>query len=204
MTIPVLRSALHGVGRLGLAFLILAGCGTVSPRDTGEPLAQDEALIAPHLRLKIPRPQALNQTATITQSVVAHYRDATYSFEANIALAPDSLELVALDGMGRRALTITWSGNNLRYQPALWLPPSLRPSNILADMTIAYWPDRALRAALAEATITTTSQRRTISANGADIVVVEYGSGTGWNRSAHFRNLAFGYSLDIQSVQFSP
>jgi hypothetical protein len=204
MTTPVLRAAYRSFGRLAFVFSIAAGCASVNPREGGNPVAQDEALISPNTRLKIPSAQALNQTATITQSVVAHYRDATYSFEANIAVTPDSLDLVALDGMGRRALTITWTGNTLRYQPAPWLPPSLRPSNILADLTITYWPDPALRAALGEATITTTSQRRTISANGADIVVVEYGAGTGWNRSAHLRNLAFGYSLDIQSVQISP
>jgi hypothetical protein len=204
MTLPVLCAALLSLGRTGVAFLILAGCSSANPREGGEPTAQDEALIAPNIRLRIPTPQALNQTAMITQSVVAHYRDATYSFEANIDLTPDSLQLIAIDGMGRRALTISWTGDNLRYQPAPWLPASLRLSNILADMTITYWPDSALRAALAAATISTTSQRRTVSANGTDIVIVEYGSGTGWNRSAHFRNLAFGYSLEIQSAQISP
>ena len=33
------------------------------------------------------------------------------------------------------------------------------------------------------------------------IVVVDYGQGDGWNRSAHVRNVVFGYELDIQSVE---
>jgi len=73
-------------------------------------------------------------------------------------------------------------------------------------MTITYWPDSALRAALAAATISTTSQ----TSHGfrpmeRTIVIVEYGSGTGLESGARIsrKPCLLVTNLEIQSAQIS-
>jgi hypothetical protein len=184
--------------------LCLAGCATSErPRIA---LAPDEAVLAPSVTLTIPPPKVLARATTASQIVVAHFRRVNYTFQAQIALMPDSLKLVALDAMGRRALTVTWTQAGIDYQTAPWLPARLRPADILGGIALVYWPDEALRGALRSsgAELNSTEQKRVVKAHGQDIVVVDYESGTGWNRAAHLRNLAFGYSLDIQSAEVAP
>ena len=186
---------------LALGLLLQACVPTTPPLPPGTP--DDAALIAPHVLYKVPVPGALQDTIAVQQMIVARYRGQSFGFEAQIAITPQNLDLVAVDGLGRRALTIGWDGRELRYEPAPWLPPIFRPSDILASMSMAYWPDDAVRAALAEAkgTVTTSATQRTIAVNGKPLVVVDYGQGDGWSRSAHVKNMVFGYELDIQSVE---
>jgi hypothetical protein len=91
-------------------------------------------------------------------------------------------------------------------QAAPWLPKTIRPADILADIALVYWPEEELTAPLAAsgATLMQTGNSRKISSNGRDIVAVDYGPGKGWSRSAKLRNLAFGYEIDIQSVAIGP
>jgi hypothetical protein len=181
--------------------LAVAACAPMPPK-LPPGIGDDTAVIAPKVLYKVPPPDALGGAVTVQQMIVARYRGQSFSFEAQIAITPQSLDLVAVDGLGRRALTIGWNGHDLRYEPAPWLPPIFRPADILTSMTIAYGPEDAIRAALADAgaTVTTTAARRTVAIDGKPLVVVDYGQGDGWSRSAHVRNAAFGYELDIQSV----
>jgi hypothetical protein len=188
---------------VGLAMgLMLQACVPTMPNLPPDTPA-DTAVIAPHVLYKVPAPDALQGSVAVQQMIVARYRGQSFSFEAQIAITPQRLDLVAVDGLGRRALTIGWDGRDLRYEPAPWLPPIFRPSDILASMSIAYWPEDAVRTALAQtkATVTTSPAQRIVSVDGKPLVVVDYGQGDGWNRAAHVRNAVFGYELDIQSAE---
>jgi hypothetical protein len=182
---------------------ILSGCVSAPP---GANIAPDEAAIAPQITFKIPPPSSVGRSVTATQTVVAKFRGNSFTFQSQIGITANGLELVALDGMGRRALTLTWNASGIDAKPAPWLPPMLRPSDILAGIAMVYWPDDALSATLKNsgATLAIQPGRRTIKTARGDIVVIDYGSGEGWNRSAHLRNVAFGYDLDIQSVELAP
>jgi hypothetical protein len=81
-----------------------------------------------------------------------------------------------------------------------------RPADILAAFVIAYWPDDVVAAAMkgSAVTVATKDGVRRISRNGRDLIVVTYGPGEGWNRSATLKNLAFGYEIDIQSAENKP
>lgn len=184
---------------IGLA-LLLAGCAA-RPH-----LANDEALIAPNVVFFVPPPDASAAPKAVTQSIVAHYRDQSFTFDAQIQIAPNDLDLVALDGLGRRALTVHWKAGKMDFEAAPWLPPSMRPADILADIAIVYAPEQQVGQAIARSggTLTTTPTGRTIAKGGRDLIVVDYGDGDGWNRSAKLRNLAFGYEIDIRSTELSP
>jgi uncharacterized protein DUF3261 len=199
----MIQASRRSILALGIATVLLQACVPTVQVPPGVP--DDAAVIAPNILYKVPPPGALQGSITVQQLIVARFRGQSFSFEAQIAITPQQLDLVALDGLGRRALTIGWNGHDLHYEPAPWLPPIFRPADILTSMSIAYWPEDAVRAALAgtKATVTTSATQRVIALNGKPLVVVDYGQGDGWSRPAHVRNAVFGFELDIQSAELA-
>jgi hypothetical protein len=184
-----------------VASMVLAGCAQMPKPPPGYPA--NWAIVAPRVNFVLPPPSAIDKPVDIAQTVVSHYGSKSFAFDARIQVNPDELDFVALDGFGRRALTITWKGDTPVYTTAPWLPPMLRPANVLADFMICYWPDDALAAAIkgSGATLVSTPTSRKIVRDKRDLIVVEYGKGEGWNRPAKLRNLAFGYEIDVQSAE---
>jgi hypothetical protein len=178
----------------------LAGCAT-----TREPERGAEAMIAPAVRFATPGPRALGYRVAAEQLVSAHYRGDSFVWEAHIGVTPERLEIIGLDGFGRRAFTMSWRGDGLSYEAASWLPAAIKPGNVLADIALLYWPQEAVEAALAGsgAIVVTTASRRSVMLAGSEIIRVDYddSGASAWNGTAHLRNLAFGYQLDIQSVR---
>ncbi len=189
------RSTLRSRG-LVLLFL-LAGCATM-------PAPDEAAALAPGLHFKMPRPAALGREIDVVQHVTAHYKEQTVSFEARLSITTAELTLVGLDALGRRGLTLTWDGKSVQTETASWLPASIRPQNMLADIGLIYWPEASVRDGLvgAGAALDAMPQGRRITQQGRDIVRIDYDppQGPSWTGSVHLRNLAFGYSLDIDSV----
>jgi hypothetical protein len=183
-----------------LLVLPLTGCVGASL-----PLQGDTAFIAPNTRFRIPPPSLLHQTVAVAQTVQADYGGVGKVFEAQIAITPEGLDLVALDGLGRRALTISWHGHDPHAEVAPWLPEGVSPANMLADIALLYWPEVVLRPALlaAGARLEATSSRRTIYAGGSEVIRIDYAR-PGWGGQALLRNLAFGYSLSVNSVLLAP
>ncbi len=180
--------------------LLLQACRT-------EPaLPPDQAFIAPGIAIAVPGPAALGRSATVAQTVTAQFRGQSFVFQGYVNFGPDTLELAALDGLGRRLFTVHWRGGAFDYQPSPSMPSDLRPANMLADMALIYWPAEALRPILAQAgaELSETPSTRTIRHGGEAVIQIDYANGHGWTGEAHYRNLAFAYSLDIQSAEVSP
>jgi hypothetical protein len=178
----------------------LAGCAAVRDADRGA-----DAMIAPAVRFAVPEPQALGYRVAAEQLVSAHYRGDAFVWEAHIDVSPERLEIVGLDGFGRRAFTITWQGDALSCEAASWLPTAIKPGNVLADIALLYWPQKAVQAALAgsSAIVVTTAAARSVTVGSTEILHVDYddAGASVWNGTVHLRNLAFGYQLDIQSAR---
>lgn len=165
--------------------------------------------IAPDLTLILPRPGDLGQVIEVTQLVTARYGSQSYAFEGHVSATPERFLMVGLDGLGRRTMTITWTDTEVTYESPPWVPTQLRPENVLADMVLLYWPEASVRQALAASggTVVTAPNRRTITRNGAMVVEIDYQpatDGSPWSGQARYRNLAFNYELEIQSVRSSP
>jgi len=181
-----------------LLALFLPACAASSPHERA-----DVAFIAPGVQFVTPGPEELGYRINAVQLVIARYGAEQFVFEGHISAAPDRLTLVALDAFGRRALTATRSRDEVVFEPADWLPSSLRAANILADMAIVYWPEEAIRRALVgtAATLETHAGERRIVVGGNELIRVSYetGAGSPWTGVAHYRNAAFGYDLDLRS-----
>lgn len=177
----------------------LAGCASAAREE------DVSAFLAPDLRYRLPRPAALRRSISVVQMVGARYREESFAFEGYLSIAPDNMTLISTDPFGRRAMTLTWGAQGpLAQKVAPWAPAFVPPENILADITLAYWPASAVRSGLAGggAVLTAEAQRRVIAHCGRDIIDITYDSSpdAGWPSAVRFRNLAFGYELDLRSV----
>jgi hypothetical protein len=184
-----------------LLTLFLAACASMPKPPPG--LGDNQAVVAPKTVLTIPPPSAAGRTVDLAQSIVAKFHGQSYALDMQIAIGADRLDLVAMDGFGRRAMTVAWKDGVHSIEKAEWLPPVFRPADILASFVIAYWPDDVVRAAIKDPAVQVSTKDgvRRISRGGKDLITVTYGPGEGWNRSAVLKNEAFGYEIAIQSAE---
>jgi hypothetical protein len=189
----------------GVALLALCGCATTPP-NSSVVLSDDQAVLAPRLTCTIPPPGNAGGTVNVAQSIVARFRGQTFYFDVQIQATPDNFELVALDALGRRAMSVKWHGGQMDYTRASWLPDQVRPADILADMAVVYWPTGVVAAALAAcgANLIETGSGREVKAGERALIAVTYERGEGWNRPAHLHNMAFGFDIDIESAEIAP
>ncbi len=183
------------------AALVLGAC-TAAPPGIG----QAPVPVAPDLSVTLPRPEELGRSVEVSQLVTARYRGETIAFEGHLSATPDRVLLVGIDGLGRRAITITWTDAAVTAETAPWLPSSLRPENMLADLVLLYWPEAVVRRAIAPsaATLEANSRTRSVSVAGKEITHADYSGADPWSGHVTYRNLAWDYSLDVQSREDTP
>jgi len=183
--------------RPALALLIglgLAACGLTPP-----PPEPGRVMIAPGITLSLPSPAALGRSVDAVQIVTARHQGDSFVFEGRLSVGPERLLLVGTDSLGRRAMTVTWSDGKITVERAAWLPETLRPENILADIVLLYWPEAAVRPALTGADLTEQTGERRVG----DAILVSW-QGDPWNGTAHLRNRVWEYELDVRSVLVGP
>jgi hypothetical protein len=184
---------------LGPMLLLVAGCAAISPaKDPNAPM------IGPGQRLNLPRPADLGRSMVATQLITAHAYGQTFVLEMNISVTPERAVLVGLDPMGRRAMTITWNEQNVSAEIAPWVPDSLRPGSMLADIIVIYWPEAIVRKSLpAGGEVLQEARGRTIRLNGQDVLRVDHSwaAGARWDGTLRYTNFAWGYDIDVQSSE---
>ncbi len=224
-------TAMQLLGGILGAGLGLAGCAPVGTAPPGQTNAQipnlqipnaqapngqmpsgqvpdAQVMVAPGVTFALPSPATLGRSVEAQQLVTARYRNDTFAFEASISVTPARLLLVGTDMLGRRAMTIEWTGNDLTFEAAPWLPAELRARNIIADIMLAHWPQNAVRAGLAPAHALQQADpgHRAIVVDGRDMIRIdrEDGAAGSWSGRWLYRNLGWGYQLDIQSAEAAP
>ena len=160
------------------------------------------------LVVELPRASHAIKPFSAAQSAVIRFGDRPLLLDLRLRGDGRELHLVAVDGLGRRALTLTWRASGIDAVRATWLPADLPLLNFLADVFLIYWPDDSLRQVLGETdgTLSMDDRHRTISRNGQDIVRIDYPDGrkTPWSGSVRYSNPARGYAIDITSRESPP
>ena len=184
--------------------LFLAGCSS-------SPISDRDALpyFAPDRLLDLPLPGDLGRSVEMSQMITVRHDGEVFAFEGHISITAQRFLLVGVDGLGRRAMRVTWDrSGRITAERADWLPSAVRPGPMLADIILLYWPSRILQQSLASsgAFLRDTPSRRVVSLDGADILVVDYLSGgdQSTNGRLHYRNDTWGYEIDVQSVEAVP
>lgn len=175
-----------------LSLLTLAACAAPVPGNA-------PVMVAPGVTLALPAPADLGRSIDAMQMVSARHGAEIWVFEGRLSVRPDEVRLACLDGMGRRALTVAWTGARLEVERAPWVPDTLRAENILADIVLLYWPEQVVRQSLHGAALHQDGSRRDIG----DAVAISW-AGDPWNGSARLHNAAWDYELNVQSATVGP
>jgi Protein of unknown function (DUF3261) len=189
---------------LGAAIVVgLAGCTSVPAV-----APKGQVTLAPGIAFTLPPPASLGRPVEASQLVAARYRRETYVFETEVSVTPARILVVGTDVLGRRAMTIEWTGADLTVESAPWVPPELPARNVIADIVLLHWPDNAVRDGLTPGTTLSASDpgHRVIVASGHDMISIDRTAGTpgSWSGRWTLRNLGWGYDLDIQSTETAP
>lgn len=156
--------------------------------------------------MTLPHASELGRDLHATHLVTARYGDRVVSFEGHIEAVNGTFRLAVLDPLGRKALTVNWTGDDVAYDAAPFFPTELRPQNILADLVLIYWPPEVLRRSLhaGHARFSVTPDRRSVTLDGRVVIRADFTPGPGPDPIGSrvlYRNLAFGYSLDIRAAE---
>src|SRR5260370_39054164 len=153
---------------LVLVTIFSAGCATRYEASPGS------TRIAPGLEFSIPTGRELGYSIEATQLITAHYGDRVQVFQAYVSVSPEKITLIALDPFGNRALTVTATDDAIHTEAAPIVPTVLHPENILADLTIVYWPASAVRHRLVGtlASLYDDQRERKISVDDREVVHV--------------------------------
>ena len=184
-----------------LMFGVLASCA--SDQAPSETLP----MIAPGHVLTLPAPGDLGRSVEAAQFITIHRENKTYVFEGHISVTPEKFLLVGVDGTGRRALTLTWDKSGIvSAETAPWMPRAIPPGPMLADIVVLYWPEAIVRRALqdAGARLMVGNGTRTVTADGVQVLRAEYQEGVPWSGKLRYRNDAWGYDIEVQSVELAP
>jgi hypothetical protein len=190
-----------------LLFLaVLTGCTSLG--QTSDPSRDTAAYLAPDLRLDLPNPAAMGRSIEAVQMVTAHHGKDSVVFEAHLSITPVRVLLVGVDATGQRLMTVTWQGSNIVVETSPFLPKEVRPGAMLADLVTLYWPVDVVRQALqaSGASLSVDAMTRKVSLHGKTVLEATYQGGTAdpWNGSGlHYRNLAWGYDIDVATLQVS-
>ena len=162
--------------------------------------------MAPGVFLRLPDADALGRSVESVQLVRARHDSDQFVFEAHLSVTPERLMLVCVDPLGREALSLRWEKRHLTVKTANWLPDTIRADNMLADLMLITWPTTSLRAGFAgsDALLSEGAGWRSVSVAGSEMIRADYASASPWNGAVTYRNLAWGYVLEVQSVELTP
>ncbi len=137
------------------------------------------------------------------QQLLIASQGAVVSVQSRIRISDQGVTLVALDALGRRTLDVSWGPEGLNAQKAYWLPKSIRPNEVLADMMLIFWPREALHPLLTsqESTIADDGKLRRILVADLDPVIITYTSSRpkAWSETSILSDPNRNLKLTVQS-----
>jgi hypothetical protein len=102
-------------------------------------------------------------------------------------------------------MTVVWNGDTMTVETAPWLPAAARPSNMLADVVVLFFPIAVVRHMLEAAgcSLVITKRTRVVRCEEAEVIEAEYDeqSTALWNGKLHYWNRAWGYEAEVRSAE---
>jgi len=175
-----------------IAAAVIAGCTASVPRSS------ESVLVAPGVLLELPSPAAFGRRADLVQLVTARHGTEVFVFEGRLSVTPDRLVLAGTDLLGRRAMTIDWDGARMDVERAPWLPETLPPENVLADIVLLFWPEEAVRRGLDGGELAVSPTSRSIRRGSEEVIAITY-DGDPWTGTARLANRPRNYTIEVRS-----
>lgn len=171
---------------------MLCGCATTSSM----PMSALQAM-------PVLPPSSLGQIRSERQIVHAAYADQTATMQCVLEIAPQRLQLIAVNAMGLRLFSVRVEGEQVTVERAPGVPEQIDPARILADVQLAYWPLATLQRAYADSGWNVSepfAHTRRLTRDGRLISEVHYAANARdvWKQRLWLSNVAFGYTLGIE------
>jgi hypothetical protein len=164
-----------------------------------------EVLLAPGHKLILPPPATYGSRIKVRQLVTIEFGGNAMSLEALLNIEPSTVNFVAVDPLGRRAITLNWDGTRLVVEKAPFLSDSVRPDCLLADLIAIYWPAPVVQRALAAtgAKVEDHGDRRIIASDGSELLKADYAwtAKSGLVGTMRYANLSWGYTVSVKSLE---
>lgn len=164
----------------------LAGCATAPP--------------PARLGLKLP-PAALGADIAVQQHLRVERNGRTDDLDVALEADARHIELVGL-ALGQRVLSLSYDGRDMTTWRHIMLPSQVRAEDVLEDVQLTLWPVDAIRAALPPGwQVDEQGRRRTLTLDGATVMVIDYSSDVRWRGTVILENLRYRYRLTIQFAE---
>ena len=178
---------MHNAALALIAALALAGCA-VAPQPGAARLG---------LRLD---PASMGQAISVQQRLEVERAGSANTLDVALEIDPSRLELVGM-AFGQRVLSLSYDGKELSSWRHVMLPAQVRAEDVLEDVQLTLWPADAVRSGLGAGwSIDDVGPRRTLSLDGAPVIVIDYSGTSRWQGRVVLRNLRYDYRLTIDSV----
>tara|TARA_E500000318_G_C3549636_1_gene208310 strand:+ start:393 stop:1028 length:636 start_codon:yes stop_codon:yes gene_type:complete len=149
-----------------------------------------------------------NETIDVVQQVKASWntgnKSGDVSFQGRLNITSERAQIVLIDELGRRAIEIDWTEQDISIQKANWLPEDFDAKRLLADIVMTYWPLDIVEDALPDnMSVHDGFGERTVRLNdsGRKYVTIERPIKDVWQGQATLVNVRFNYRININSIR---
>lgn len=137
------------------------------------------------------------------QVIRAAFGPRTVTLRTSIQVNDAGLEVVGVTATGQRLFTARYDGTKISADKSPFVPASLDPARVLADMQLALWPLPAVQAAFRERGFSVSEPFagvRRLMRDDRLLAEVHYTGADPWNGRLWFVSFEFDYSLTIDST----
>ena len=205
----ILKSAMILACMIGLSACDTMNLPQVPLPDVFSGSAGHKVALADGLEFTLPAaPWDEDETIDVAQQVEATWNNqaqsGTATFQGRINIQPDRARIVLIDDLGRRAVEIDWTAEEIIIQNANWLPQEFDTKRLLADIVMTYWPLDAVEDALPDnMSVHEGFGERTIRLDdtGRKYATIEHPIKDVWQGQAILKNQQFNYRIKINSLR---
>lgn len=178
--------------------LVCAGCASRPPQPE-KPLHQPPRFLSLS-------PASLGRGLSLSQIVTGHYGDKTYRMRFEVDITPSRLVIVGLSPLGVTLFTIVQDAQGgLDVEKTVPGPDVFDPRHMLSDIYLTYWPEAALRSALADIGMRLDDTpdgavRRIRGVDGNLIAEIQYAPNRRKTEKIRIQHFDFPYWLSVQTV----
>jgi hypothetical protein len=205
----ILKSAMVFASIIGLSACETMNLPQVSLPEVFSGSAGHTVALADGLEFTLPAaPWDEDETIDVAQQVEATWNNQTQSgtttFQGRINIQPDHARIIMIDDLGRRAVEIDWTAQEIIIQKANWLPQGFDAKRLLADIVMTYWPldivenslpdNMSVRDGLGERTIR-------LDDTGRKYATIERPIRDVWQGQTTLENHHFKYRIKINSIR---
>jgi hypothetical protein len=205
---------------ISLASLAFVGCSSThmsSSRDH-EPISKvlvnsRGELVPAHLSqvsvgstavLQVANIWPLQNKGSYLQKITASAMGKRHSFSVHLTLDDDMLEAIAFADMAGRLYSMKWTPESVHWEGSSYIPPMIKPENIIADFLLVHLPTEQLHSVLQGAQIfeQDANNGKTRIVKGREVIrkiTCRNPIGNIWGYVV-IENPIIGYKLEIQTV----